>query len=305
MSASARTDASGAYRMEGLKEGDYNIVSSGARAQQLHISGDATLDIVVPVARLAGIVVDAASKQPLADAMVEADSGEAQPGGPRMLSGSATDSNGRFAIEDLEPRAYTLTARRAGFQYEKRQFTAAEAGSDELVIELQRGEGIGLVARDGIFGVPLRGLSARVTDASGTAVFMGNVALDSEGRGEIPSVKPGQYTAMLDASGYAPISVPVSVPSSPVAVAMTPGGNVEIHAGPASLAKGAVTLQFADSAGRPYAYTIFGPPGRLVLATPVRLIENFAPGQYVLSYPSGKPQSFTVAEGQLTVIELP
>jgi hypothetical protein len=304
-SASARSDATGSYRLEGLKEGDYTVTSSGSRGQELHVSGDATLDIQVPVARLAGTVVDAASKQPLADASVEADSGEAQGGGSRTIRGFATDSNGRFAIEDLEPKAYTLTARRAGFQFEKRQFTAAENGSDAIVIELQRGEGIAIQARDGIFGVPLRGLTARVLDSASSPVFMGNVALDSEGRGEIPSVKPGQYTAMVDASGYAPVSFAVSVPAPPVSVAMTPGGNLEIHAGPVSLAKGPVTLQFTDSGGRPYSYSIFAPGGRLVVSTPTRRVENFAPGRYTLSYAGGKPQAFTVAEGQTTIVALP
>jgi hypothetical protein len=303
MSASSRTDASGGYHLEGLKEGDYNVMTSGGgRPQELHISGDATLDIVVPVARLAGVVVEAASKQPLAEAIVDAaDESPAQTGGPRVMRGSATDSNGRFAIEDLEPKAYTLTARRAGFQYEKRQFTAAEAGSDELVIELQRGEGIGVQARDGIFGVPLRGLQARVLDASHTPVFTGNVELDSEGRGEIPSIKPGQYTAMLDASGYAPITVQVSVPAPLVSVAMTPGGNIEVHAGPAALA--ARSAQLLDGNSMPYAFAIFAQPGRIDLNAPVRRVENVAPGRYTLSYAGAKPQSFTVAEGQTTVIE--
>lgn len=305
MSASARSDANGNYHMEGLKEGDYNVASAGTRAQELHLTGDTTLDIQVPVARLAGTIVDAASKQPLADASVDADSGEGQAGGPRMMRGAATDSNGRFAIEDLEAKSYTLTARRAGFQFEKRQFTAAESGSDDLVIELQRGEGIGIQARDGIFGVPLRGLTARVVDASGSPVFMGNVALDSEGRGEIPSVKPGQYTATVDASGYAPVSFAVSVPAPPVSVAMTPGGNVEIHAGPAALAKGSVTVQFLDGSGRPYAFSLFATSGRLTLSTSSRLIENFAPGRYTLTYQIGKPQEFTVSEGRTTLIELP
>ena len=305
MSASSRTDASGGYHLEGLKEGDYNVMTSaGGKPQELRISGDATLDIVVPVARLAGVVVEAASKQPLAEAIVDAaDESPAQTGGPRVMRGSATDSNGRFAIEDLEPKAYTLTARRAGFQYEKRQFTAAEAGSDELVIELQRGEGIGVQARDGIFGVPLRGLQARVLDASHTPVFTGNVELDSEGRGEIPSVKPGQYTVMLDASGYAPITVQVSVPAPLVSVAMTPGGNIEVHAGPAALA--ARSAQLLDGNNLPYAFAIFAQPGRIDLNAPVRRVENVAPGRYTLSYAGAKPQSFTVAEGQTTVIELP
>jgi hypothetical protein len=307
-SAQSRSDANGAYRLEGLKQGSYNVSvfgSSGSRSQQIEIEGDATLDIQIPVARLAGTVVEAGSRQPLADAMVEADSGETSPGGPRMIRGFGTDSNGRFAIEDLEPKAYTLTARRAGFQYEKRQFTAAEQGTDDIVIELQRGEGIGLQARDGIFGVPLRGLTVRVQDGSGSSVFMGPVALDSEGRGEIPSIKPGQYTAMADASGYAPLSFGVTVPAPPVTIAMTPGGNVDIRANPSLLANGSLTLQFLDAAGRPYQYSIFALGGRLVMSSPNRLIENFAPGRYTISYAGGQPKAFTVVEGQTTVLELP
>src|SRR4029077_8851964 len=94
--------------------------------------------------------------------------------------GSSTDSNGRFGIEDLEASAYTLSSSRPGFQIDKRQVTASDQGSDDLVVELPRGEGIGIAARDGILGIPLRGLSARVADASGALVTMSNVALDSE-----------------------------------------------------------------------------------------------------------------------------
>jgi protocatechuate 3,4-dioxygenase beta subunit len=307
-SAQARSDQGGAYRLEGLKKGSYNVSvfgTGGSKVQQIDIEGDASLDIQIPVARLAGTVVEAGSRQPLADAIVEADAGEAGVGGPRLMRGSATDSNGRFAIEDLEPKAYTLTARRAGFQYERKQFSAAEQGTDELLIELQRGEGIGLQARDGIFGVPLRGLTVRVADAAGASVFMGPVTLDSEGRGEIPSIKPGQYSVMADASGYAPLSFAVTVPAPPVAIAMTPGGNLDLRVNPALLANGALTLQFVDGSGRPYSYSIFAPGGRLVLATPARLIENWSPGRYMLSYAGGKPRSFTIAEGQTTLIELP
>lgn len=307
-SASARSDASGAYRLEGLQQGRYNVsvfaAQGGSRTQQVDVEGDATLDIQVPVARLAGTVVEAASKQPLADAIVEADSGDGG-AGPRLLRGATTDSNGRFAIEDLEEKAYTLTARRAGFQFEKRQFTAAERGSDELVIELQRGEGIGLTARDGVFGVPLRGLTARVLDALGASVFMGGVTLDSEGRGEIPSVKPGQYQVTVDASGYAPVSFPVSVPAPPMALALTPGGTLEVRAGAATLAQGSATLQVLDGSGRPYAFSLFGPAGRLVLQAPVRVLENLAPGRYTLAAAGGKPIPFAVAEGQRTLVELP
>jgi hypothetical protein len=58
---------------------------------------------------------------------------------------------------------------------------------------MRRGEGIALEARDGLFGTPLRGLFVRAADGSGNPVFSGSVVLDSEGRGEVPSLKAGVY----------------------------------------------------------------------------------------------------------------
>jgi len=83
------------------------------------------------------------------------------------------------------------------YQTETRDVTAAEEA--QVRVELRRGEGIGIVARDGIFGTPLRGLIARVVDGAGTAVFNGGLSLDSEGRGEIPSLRPGQYELRVGA----------------------------------------------------------------------------------------------------------
>lgn len=307
--ASARSDDSGGYRLEGLAPGSYTLsaqsAQGSARVQQLELEGDLSLDIQIPLARLAGTVIEAGSKQPLADVVVQADSGDAGGAGPRLVRGASTDSTGRFAIEDLEPKAYVVTARRSGFLFEQRQLTAAEQGSDDVVIELQRGEGIGLQAKDGIFGVPLRGLTARVLDAAGASVFMGGVTLDSEGRGEIPSIKPGQYSVTVDASGYAPATLTLGVPAPNVVVALTPGGALEIRAGQATLAGGPVTLQVLDGAGRPYVYSLFGPPGRVVVSTPTRLLENFAPGRYTLVPPGAKPLSATIVEGGRALLDLP
>ena len=112
---------------------------------------------------------------------------------------SASDSTGRFALEDLEPRGYTMTVRKSGFELDQRGVQVSETGSEDLVIELRRGEGIGVQVRDGLFGVPVRGVMARALDAQGVSLFNGSVSLDSEGRGEIPSLRPGRYTLTLDA----------------------------------------------------------------------------------------------------------
>jgi len=316
-----RTDASGHYQIEGLKEGAYVIAANaggGSRTQELDISSDATLDLMIPVARLAGTVVDATTKQPIPDAQVTAESQRPQTPGTTIVvapgpggggAGAITDSTGRFALENLEAKDYTLSARKPGFETERRPVAAAENGSDDLVIPLKRGEGIGLLVQDGILRVPLRGVSARAMDAQGASAFMGSVPLDSEGRGEIPALKPGRYTIVIDASGYAPVTLEnLQAPVPQVAILMTPGGTVEIRAGQTTLAAGAASFSVLTASGKPYAYSINAPFGRLDLTpqTPVRRLENFSPGSYTLSVKgagSGKP--FTVAEGRVTVVELP
>ena len=107
---SARTSASGAYRLDGLSEGAYDVMVSPAggrgaapRAQEVTVSGDTALDLVIPAARLGGVVLDGTTRQPLPDTFVQAAVREAVRG-PRSVT---TDSNGRFSFEDLDASPYT------------------------------------------------------------------------------------------------------------------------------------------------------------------------------------------------------
>src|SRR4029079_17977442 len=133
------------------------------------IDGDATLDLVIPFARIGGVVLDGTTHQPLSDVAVQATARTATATrGPRSAS---TDSNGRFSLEDLEASPYTLVARKSGYQVDTREVTPAESGGDDLVVELARGTGIAIEVRDASFGVPLHAVQARATDGAGTVVF--------------------------------------------------------------------------------------------------------------------------------------
>ena len=77
-SSSDRTDESGAYSLEGLAEGTYTINASpmsGSEGGPIHrrvsITGDTTVDLEAPVARLGGTVVEVESGRPLSEAAVE------------------------------------------------------------------------------------------------------------------------------------------------------------------------------------------------------------------------------------------
>jgi protocatechuate 3,4-dioxygenase beta subunit len=303
---SARTDEAGGFVVEGLVAGTYNVsvmpLSGGAAIRKtVTVSGDTSVELDAPAARLAGTVVEHGSGRPLGDAQVQTvDRGS----GYVAMSMATSDSNGRFALEDLEPRPYQVSVQKAAYQAETRELTAAE--QSDVVIELRRGEGVGVVAKDGIYLTPLRTLEVRVLDAQGLAVFTGGITLDSEGQGEIPALQPGIYQLRASSSGYAPLSLPsITVPASSVSLTFTPGGTVEVHAGPETLgkpeAKGRILYQ-NESVYLPFIYST---DAEIRFNYPVRRLENVAPGTYVFAVDGGARQPFEVREGGTAVVTLP
>jgi hypothetical protein len=146
----------------------------------------------------------------------------------------------------------------------------------------------------------------RVSDASGAAVFSGSLSLDSDGRGEVPSLKPGTYEVRAESSGYAPVSLQgVAVPSRPLTLALTPGGSLEIQAGPTTLALPQSSGRLLGPDGRAYMWNAFTADGKIRLTTPVRRLENVAPGRYNFEVEGGVRREVTVAEGGRAVVSLP
>ena len=150
---------------------------------------------------------------------------------------------------------------------ETRELAAAE--ESDLRVELRRGDGMAIEAHDGIFATPLRGLFVRAIDGSGQAAFAGSVSLDSEGRGEVPSLKPGVYEVRAESSGYAPVSLPgVSVPSRTVTLVLTPGGSLEVRVGEQTLALPQPTARLLGADGRVYMWNAFTTDGKIRLNAP-------------------------------------
>jgi hypothetical protein len=280
--------------------------------QTVSLTGDQSLDLNFPTARVAGVVTDVDTKQPLSDATVALSSVPAT-GATPVQRMTQTDSTGRFQFADISPQAYTLNSSKTDYQYDKRSITAADDGSSEsLSIELARGQGIEIQARDGLAGVPMRSVSVRVLDTTKAPVYQGTISLDANGVGEISSLKPGGYSLFVNASGYATQYVPsVSVPSQTLPVTLTPGGTADITVGPKSFVNGILRGTLRTAAGMPYPYTLFATDGRLAITadasgqTGFRRLTNLAPGSYVLALDAGGGTTFTVTEGGLTAVKLP
>jgi 5-hydroxyisourate hydrolase-like protein (transthyretin family) len=304
-SANGRTDETGHYALEGLEAGQYTFSANtqdGAPIRRtVDISGDTTVDLEAPPARIGGTVLEAESGRPLGDVQCRI---EDEGGGMRFVNMATTDSSGRFVFEDLDPRSYRVSFQKPAYQVETRELTAAE--ESDLRVEMRRADGLALEAHDGIFATPLRGLFLRAIDGSGQAAFAGSVSLDSEGRGEVPSLKPGVYEVRAESSGYAPLSLSgVAVPSRTLTLTLTPGGSLEIRVGEQTLALPQPTARLLGADGRLYMWNAFTTDGKIRLTGPVRRLENVAPGQYVLEVEGGARRDVQVSEGMPSTVSLP
>jgi hypothetical protein len=172
-------------------------------------------------------------------------------------------------------------------------------------VELRRGEGIGLVARDGIYGTPLHGLMVRVVDPQGAAAFTGSVPLDSDGRGEVPALKPGGYELRVESSGYAPLFQPTTVPSADLTLMLTPGGALEIQAGPQTLALPQPAGRLVRADGRVYLLRILSNDSRIRITGPLRRLENVVPGRYTFEVEGGVRREVAITEGGTSAVALP
>lgn len=297
----ARADAAGSYVLDGLREGSYvfNVSSSvgNLRRRNVEVRSGMTLDLEIPVARLQGRVVDASTLQPLGEVQVSAQLGDDWAGG------AISDSSGAFTIEGLEDgRVHSVRFQKPAYQSETRELTAT--AHDEVSVELRRGQGLQVVARDGIYATPLRSLGVEVTDAGGRFAYGEYISLDSEGRGEIASLAPGSYSLRVWADGYAPLDLgPLTVPAASLAVSLTPGGSLLIRVGSQTLARSGATAHLHRSDGTTYG--LYGSGGKIRLGQPIVHYGNVAPGAYTLVTDAGERLALQVAEGGHSELTLP
>jgi len=299
-----QTDGDGRAAFDGLPDGAYllDARSSGSQAgrasRTITMSGDTSIEIALGGGSISGTVTDAASGEPLGDASVSAETG--QESSNWAVPSTRTDSQGRYAIDGLDAGDVQVTARRDGYRQKTVSATVADSAVD-VSFALAKGGGLPIHATDGLTGTPLSSLWALAFSDSGATSFSGVVPLDGQGNGEVASLAPGTYALHLFSSGYSPRSITANVPSSPVVVALTPGGRVEVHAAAAS------TARLVDASGAAFIPSPSRLDGRLTIAPPLTVWEHVTPGAYrlIVEGTDGSAEySVTVREGETTRLEL-
>jgi hypothetical protein len=299
--SSGQTDENGSYALEGLDDGNYQVMLNGqgvSYRRAFTVSGDTPGDIALPTISITGTVTESGSGDALEGVTVQAQTGTDTQF--RGMKQGVSDSSGHYFIDDVDPGSYQLNARKSGYQTKNQTINVA-GDNAQADLAMDRGTGLSIRGNDGLTGLPLRGVSV-VVYSGGSIAFSGTVSLDSTGKGDITSLAPGVYAFYIFSNGYSPRSFPaVQVPSSTLPVALTPGGRVEVR--PVVPVSGRIL----DASGAVYLLSPFRLDGRVNPAPPVTVWDNFAPGSYqllVASTDGEKAYPFTVVEGRTTTVDV-
>jgi hypothetical protein len=173
------------------------------------IVGNAAVTLAQSPATVSGIVVDSATRQGVAGAIITA--GNSQ----RILS-ARSDEAGRFTLRGLNAERATIAVRRIGYRQMERSIEVSADTSFTLVI-VPNGVRLAPV-RVGAKGEGVWGVVVRSTDfspISGAQVFVAGsgkpVTTDSAGEYFVPLKRPGTFMVRVTRQGFAEDVLPVKV----------------------------------------------------------------------------------------------
>ena len=195
------TSADGTYRMHLPTGGTYLLICAAEHHQPAAsmitvAAGEIRRDLSLAGAgRLDGVVTDQ-NGHPIPDASIALTDARGE-----VVATTATGADGTYALTDLYPAEYTLTATAAGTHPAAR--TVSSGDRVDLVL-VTNGTLTGVVSAA---GRPLPEASVLAIDSYGAVA--GARVTDPDGRYEFADLSPGVYT--VTASGYAPVATRVEL----------------------------------------------------------------------------------------------
>jgi protocatechuate 3,4-dioxygenase beta subunit len=253
----SQTDLDGRFAIDGLEAGSYNLrvrnFQTGlAHDETVELATSREIEIRIPTASVAGRVVDAADREPLAGVTLVLDAGERQYGSMFPTHTATTDLNGRFQLLNIADGNWKLNANRKGYAALSMPVQVQHGKDvDDLQLTMDATEGLVLEARLPTGAVPDE-LVVAVLDPAGGALASGHFATGENGRVRLSSVPPGQWELVVSAAGAATTSLRAQAPGPPIAVPLQPASGLRLSVAelgdPASVA----TVRLADSDGRPF-----------------------------------------------------
>jgi EmrB/QacA subfamily drug resistance transporter len=200
--ARAVTATDGSYRMVLPTGGSFLLICAAENHQPAAsmitvAAGEVRRDVSLSGAgQLEGRVADQAGR-PITGAAITLTDARGE-----VVATAVTTDDGTYALPDLYPAEYTLTATAEGTRPAARTVTLGAGGDNRIDIVLVTNGTLGGVIRSAASGQPVPDASVLAVDGYGTVV--GATVTGPDGRYEFDDLQPGAYT--VTASGYAPVA---------------------------------------------------------------------------------------------------
>jgi hypothetical protein len=178
------TAADGTYRLEGIEPGEYEVSAAPNTSRHIRISNeDVVLDVAIPVAQLAGRVIDDSSGEPITAAHIYAPPDARLPAGATPADSS--DNLGHFNLTGVEPGQVVLSVYKRGYELYRERIEYSSPITD-LTIKLRPSAGVEVKAHMAESGAAVRELQIiERPDGGGMGIYV-SMQLDENGIGALP-----------------------------------------------------------------------------------------------------------------------
>src|SRR5216683_2522627 len=207
--ASAVTDANGAYTIAGLAPGTYTATAtaSGYTSQSASVTLTASTTTTQNFAlapnpgTITGTVTDAGTAAPISGATVSYSGGS-----------TTTNSSGGYTLANVAQGSYSVTASAIGYAAQSRTVTVGPGATATQNFALTPPNGA-------ITGTVTSAASGSAISGATVSYSGGSTTANGSGQYTLSNVAPGTYSLTASASGYSSASQSVTVGSSQTATA--------------------------------------------------------------------------------------
>jgi hypothetical protein len=220
------TGVDGAYRIDGLEKGEYEIVALSRAGDVLageHVllETDTELDLEVPGGRLSGWVLEEDGDRPIEGATVRVTGS----GLPAVLRTAVTDASGSFVVDDLAHGEYRVAANAPGRSPAQDKVSVVDSVPGTVTLRLGPDQATVLVVREPD-GLPARNVFIMSSHGglTGPSLYVGCA---EDGRCEVRDLPAGVWTFLLRGQGAALVGV--SLPADEVPVTLRNRGELMIR----------------------------------------------------------------------------
>ncbi len=253
----ARTDGNGRFAISEIEPGSYELElrqwSSGLSYEEsVEIQSSREIEIEIPLASVAGRVVDAFDHAPVPGVSVSLlpASGDAEGMAAFSGHGATSDLDGHFRVSNVTAGEWTLRTRRKGYAATSRPLTLVEGrDSEPLEIVIDPTEGLVLDLRLASGGVPEQ-VRLALLDEAGAPIVAGSYRTGEGGRLRLTTAPAGDWRVVLGVPGSGTIETPVHAPGPPAAIVLPGESRLEVIVPELVDEPAAATLRLVDEHGR-------------------------------------------------------